>query len=253
MRALLVFITFLGLYACQSNKTNEESTQQDTTVIAAQDAADVAAQKYFVITSWTTTDRNKAITHIQNQQKQLMELWNKGIVENIYYDQKGKFADNEPLSVVAFFIKASTEDAAHLALDTTDLVKNNLADYSLRPVGQRVFDRSKKAMNLASKANRVYAVIWAFLVERDKLDTNVLREQAIRNEKLEQEGVLENGYIDLNSLSANSGGTQPGIYFINAKNEVDARKVLDTMPLVTSKQAAYGLRNVGQFLAGVKE
>ncbi len=252
MRALLVLISFFGLYACQSNKSKEESTQQDTTVVA-QDIAVVAAKKFFVITSWTTTDRDKAMAHIPNQQKQLMGLWNKGIVENIYYDQKGKFTNNQPLSLIAFFIKASTEDDAHLALDTTDLVKSNLAEYTLRPVGQNVFGRSDKAMKVASTTDHVYAVIWAFLVERSKLDPEILRKQAILNEKLQQEGLLENGYIDFRLSSENSEGTQPGIYFINAKSEAEARKVLDTMPLVTSKQATYGLRDVGQFLAGTKE
>ena len=254
MRAFLLLISLSGLYACQSNTNKADQTQQDTTSISKDTLATAAnAKTFFVITSWTTTDRNKAMAHIPTQQKQLMSLWNKGIVETIYYDQKGKFADNQPLSLIAFFIKSPTEDGAHLSLDTTDLVKNNLAEYTLRPVGQSVFGRSPQAMKVASTTNHVYAVIWAFLVEKDKLDTKILGEQARLNEKLQQEGLLENGYIDLSSLSADSGGTQPGIYFINAKSEDEARKVLDTMPLVTSKQATYGLRDVGQFFAGSKE
>ena len=254
MRTLLLLSSLLGIYACQSNNQKVESTPQDSVAVEQQVAVDTEATKtFFVLTSWATTDRNKAMAHIPNQQRQLMGLWNKRIVENIYYDQKGKFSNDQPLSLIAFFIKASTENNAHLALDTTDIVKNNLANYTLRPVGQLAFGRSENATKVGSEAGHVYAVIWAFLEKGNKIDTTVLKQQIKVDTKLQQDGIVENGYIDQNSLSAQSNGTQPGLYFINTKSEADARKVLDAMPLVKSKMATYGLRDVGQFFTGVKE
>lgn len=253
MKVLLLVVSLAGLYACQSNTYKDEQMQQAAADSTKDTTATPETKKFFVLTSWSTTDRNKALAHIPNQQKQLMGLWQKGVVENVYYNQKGKFNDDQPLSLIAFFINASSEDQARMALDTTDIVKSNLANYTLRPVGEQVFGRNDKAMKLASTTDHVYAVIWAFLVDRTKLDTKILDEQKAFGKKLEQEGIIENGYIDLSSLSSQTNDTQPGIYFINAKSEADAKKIIDDMPMIQAKQATYGLRDIGQFFIGKKE
>ncbi|GAB4041561.1 hypothetical protein [Spirosoma jeollabukense] len=190
MRTLFILASFFGLGACQSTTQKSDQAQTDTTAVIPDTVAQTEKpSNFFVLTSWATTDRNKAMAYVPNQQKQLMGLWRKGIVENIYYNQKGKFADGQPLVLIGFFLKGLTEAQAHQALDTTDVVKTNLANYSLQLVGQPVFGRSDKALTISAAGTETYAVIWAFLVNRDSLDRAVLGEQMNLNIRLQREGI----------------------------------------------------------------
>lgn len=182
-----------------------------------------------------------------------MRLWEKGIVENVYDNQKGKFSGNEPRSLSAFSIKAPGEAAAHQALDTTDIVKSNLATYSLRPIGETAFGRNDKATKMAATDGYAFAVLWALQTERTKNRHYSFERTGQCGVKLMQEGVIENGYIDPTLTSMNIEGKQPAIFFINAPSEKAARKILDKMSLVKEKQATYGLHDVGQFFLGRKK
>jgi len=249
MKPLLMPIMVCLFLSCQTTESKHETKKPDSLSVFKDSVEKKEIKKFFVLTKWSTTDREKALSHIPKQQKQLMSLWNKGIVENIYYPPKGKIEADKPLALIAFIINGTSEKEVRTTLDTTDIVKSNLASYTLIPVGYNVFNRNEEALKLVS-IEKTYAVLLAFLVEKDKLNSKIIGEQALLNSKLHEQGILENAYINLNFLAADSTGTQPAIFFINAKNEKDAKILLDKMPLVTSKQATYALHNVGRFLVG---
>jgi len=255
MKSLFLSISLGSLFfACEGKK---QTTNTATTAPAAAQATTAAIQDsktYFVLTSWTTSDRAKAMEHVPNQQKQLMSLWNKGLVENIYYNQNAKFKDGEPLPLIAFFANGANEFDVRTMLDSTDIVIHNLATYTLREVGRKIFLRSRNAANLtAGTAIESYAVVWTLTGDRSKMDTTSFTAQAIMTARLQDVGILENIYVDLSPLGTKASAINPAVFIINSKDKAGAKKVLDEMPIVKSKKATYGLYDVGQYFMGTKD
>jgi hypothetical protein len=209
-------------------------------------------KKFFVLKKWSTSNRDKALSHMAKEHKQLMTPWKQGAVENVYCQPDGKFEFGKPASLVAFVINGLSENDVRRALVTTELIKNNLATYIIIPVGERLFGRDDNPLKRASVENS-YAVIWAFLVEKNKLNSASLEAQSLINKQLNEQGVLENAYINLKLYSGDSSRIQPAFFFINAKSEQDAKAFLDKMPLVISKQATYSLHSVGSLLFGAQD
>jgi len=256
MKYVLLTLTAgsIMLAACQ-NTTKESTDHTGSTPAVAETraAAPVETKTYFVVTSWLTKNRELAMEHTPNQQKQLIQLWNKGIVENIYYNQRGKFSDGGPLPLIAFFINAADEITARATLDTTDIVLHNLASYTLRQVGRNIFRRNENAVKLsAGTAIESYAVTWTLAGDRATMDTTSFNAQAMLTAQLQEVGILENIYVDLSPLKAKTSGAEPAVFILNTKTEKDARRLLDEMPIVKAKKATYGLHHIGQFLMGVK-
>lgn len=249
----LLFISLACLVlACDSNNQTEKSQQTSASLSAQTKLPE--DKTYMVITSWTTKDRAKAMEHVPIQQKQLMSLWNKGLVENIYYNQKAKFNDGQPLPLIAFFSNGQNEFDVRAMLDSTDIVANGLASYTLREVGRNIFPRSENAAKLSAGTQiESYAVVWTLAAGKAKTDTASYKDQAMMTAKLQDVGILENIYVDLNPIDTKPSAINPAVFIINAKNEVGARRVLDQMPIVKSGKATYGLHDVGQFFLGIKD
>ncbi len=252
-KRLAIAFAALNLIACDQTKSTSQT--QNGSAVSEESPGQKSREQntYFVISSWITKDRQEALNHIPNQQKQLMSLWNRGLVENIYYNQKGKFSDGQPLSLIACFVKAENEDAARAMLDTTDIVKNKLANYTIRQVGNVISSRSENAVKLsAGTAIESYAVVWELKNQDAKKDSTIFISQSKTTAQLQNVGIIENIYVNTESIGKKNSDIKPAVFIINAKNEAGARQVLNEMPIVKSGIASYGLHHVGQFMSGVK-
>ena len=98
--------------------------------------ADEKVETFAVVWDWTTADREQINNKLGAQTNQLLELWKKGIVENVYLNTESEFADGETLPNVVFFINAENEKEAKNNLDGVIFVKNGIAKYNLYPVGK---------------------------------------------------------------------------------------------------------------------
>jgi hypothetical protein len=74
---------------------------------------------------------------INAQGEKLLNLWTKGIVENVYLDTKKSHQNvhKGDIARVMFFLKAKTDEEAIKILNDMPLVKNKVAKYTLNSVG----------------------------------------------------------------------------------------------------------------------
>lgn len=80
------------------------------------------------------TDYKPERTMVIGQNEKLMELWNLGKIENVYFDIEGTQKENKKTDFV-FFVNANTEKEAKAILDPLPFVRNAVASYELYPVG----------------------------------------------------------------------------------------------------------------------
>lgn len=92
---------------------------------------------YLVIWTPTTTDNELLKETKAEQSTSLLELWQAGIIENVYFNNKKENKEREfgDKGKVVFFIKADTEDDAKKILETMPFVEKKIATYTLSPVG----------------------------------------------------------------------------------------------------------------------
>lgn len=92
---------------------------------------------YAVIWTIDTDDVELYNNTVVTQAQETLELWKKGVIENVYLDNKSPFGDEHKGDAgrVVFFIKAETVDEAKIVLDQMPLVENSVAKYTLYPVG----------------------------------------------------------------------------------------------------------------------
>lgn len=92
---------------------------------------------YAVVWTVDTADDTLFKNTIAAQAAKIVELWQTGILENVYFNYKD--ADKEIVlgdtSKVIFFIKAETESTAMKILDEMPFIKKKVAKYVLHPVG----------------------------------------------------------------------------------------------------------------------
>ena len=106
--------------------------------ISSVHAADVDMRNTYAVT-WTieTNDTVLFKETLVDQQLKMLTLWQKGILENVYIDNKKSedTVQKGDVGKVMFFIKAKTEEEAKSVLNDMPLVKKKVAEYQLLPVG----------------------------------------------------------------------------------------------------------------------
>ncbi len=80
------------------------------------------------------TDYKPERTMVIGQNEKVMDLWNEGKIENIYFDIEGTQKENDKTDFV-FFVNANTEKEAKAIIDPLPFVRNTVASYKLYPVG----------------------------------------------------------------------------------------------------------------------
>jgi len=93
--------------------------------------------RHTYITVWTvdTDDKGLFDLHIADHASEVLKLWQKGLVENIYIDREA--AENQEFNKTktVFFIKAENENEAKKYLDVLPFITKKVASYELYPVG----------------------------------------------------------------------------------------------------------------------
>lgn len=83
-------------------------------------------------TVWTIKFDKKFEQFLEQQNQKILELWNKGVIENAYLDVGNRDQKKPPL---VFFTNAQNAEEADKFLKELPFVKENVATYTLYPVG----------------------------------------------------------------------------------------------------------------------
>ena len=88
--------------------------------------------------TWDTksiTNRKKFDKLLSDQAGSLLKLWKAGKIENVYIDPKPTDQEGQRVGTVAFFVRATSPEAAKAILADMPFVKNKVASYQLKEVG----------------------------------------------------------------------------------------------------------------------
>jgi len=96
-------------------------------------------------------------------------------------------------------------------------------------------------------ARTTYAVVWSIDTDDAELFNNAIFAHSKEVLELWKNGTIENVYIDSKKTHeiVKKGDTARVMFFIKAKTDGEAKKILDEMPLVKKKVAIYTLYPVG--------
>ena len=94
-----------------------------------------ALNKYAVISGSISQDNPLFKQHIQEQAAALVNLWHKGVVENIYLNREVNKPENKRNANIVFFIKAKNKDEANEVIKQLPFVQHDVLDFTLYPVG----------------------------------------------------------------------------------------------------------------------
>ena len=91
--------------------------------------------KYAVVWGSISQESPMFKKHIQEQAAVLMNLWQKGVVENIYLNREVNKPENKRNASIVFFIKAKNKDEANEVLKQLPFRQHDVLNYTLYPVG----------------------------------------------------------------------------------------------------------------------
>ena len=98
-------------------------------------ADDKVTNKYAVVSDSISQESPLFKQHIQEQAAALVNLWQKGVVENIYLNRETDKPENNRNANIVFFIKAKNKDEANEILKQLPFVQHDVINYELYPVG----------------------------------------------------------------------------------------------------------------------
>ena len=98
-------------------------------------ADEQVVNKYAVVSDSISQESPMFKKHIQEQAAGLINLWQKGVVENIYLNREVNKPENNRNANIVFFIKAKNKDEANEILKQLPFVQHDVINYELYPVG----------------------------------------------------------------------------------------------------------------------
>ena len=96
---------------------------------------DRVAHRYAVVWDATGTAHEGFATHIAEQSAVLLDMWKKGLVENVYLNAGTQSSRIGSDANIVFFVQASTETEAHAIMSGMPFVRHQISTYQLFSVG----------------------------------------------------------------------------------------------------------------------
>ncbi len=243
-KVIILFAIFL-LFSC--TEQDKKDFQSDKKIVAKYNI-----ETFAVVWKTITLQKDKMVKHLPSQTKQLKDLWDAGVVENIYFKTDEKFHAGETWPNIMFFIKAKNKEAATEILNEMDFVKYKLANFELHPVGVLWLKRSELALAKVQKSKKTYGVVWGRESDKKITDEDIKIQSGDLN-KLWKEGHIENIYFDAAGASSGVKDRPTIVNFVNAANEDEAHKILSQLHVVKKGFSNYMLFDVGVLWLGKNE
>lgn len=249
MKKLLVLL-FVGLlFSCNQSAEKKANTAegQDATEI---DDSKFGRKNFAVIWTWTTKHTPLLSDNIEVISAELMELWQKDIIENAYFNTDPGSEKLGDFPNISFFIKAKTTDDAEKELNNLTIVKKGIADYTLVPVGTLWLARKTEELKKKGIQNS-YVAVWSTNNEGEP-GAEDIKAQSDATMELWNEGTIENVYFDIEGTQENND-ISDFVFFVHAESEDEAANICDNLPFAKNDLADYKLYPVGVFWLGKSE
>lgn len=245
MKKLIVLLAVFFMLGCIQEQ-DKRDFQVDKNVTAKYNI-----ETFAVVWTTITLQKDKMVKHLPAQTKQLKDLWDKGVVENVYFNTDEKFHDGETWPNIMFFVKAKDKEAATEILNEMDFVKYKLANYKLHPVGVLWLKRSKLALDKVQKSKKTYGLVWATNPNSVYTEDDI-KIQSSDLTNLWKEGFIENAYFDIVGAGTGNRDRPTMVNFVNAENEEEVHKILSDLHFIKKGISNYMLFDVGVLWLGVK-
>ena len=98
-------------------------------------AADVDKKFSFATVWFLTADEASVKKFTEEQSDMVLDLWNKGVIENAYFAAENAFENKTLTPGMVFFVNADNEEEAREICDGLVFTKEGIASYKLFPVG----------------------------------------------------------------------------------------------------------------------
>ncbi len=250
----LIFLALVAmLFTCnnqsnEKNTSNDEENQQTTNEV---DESKIGRKNFAIVWKWKTKDLQLMDENLGAVGMEMNKLWEDDIIENLYFNKEtGK--ENEYFPNISSFLKANTLKDAQNILKNLILVKKEMADYSIYPVGAKWLGRKPEAVKERG-ATKSYVAVWSNEKELNQTeDAKIIDTQSAAIMELWNKGAVENVYFDVaGTLEAND--VTDFVFFVNANSENEAREICDNLPFAKENIASYKLALVGVFWLGQHE
>lgn len=250
MRNLTLLFAFILFFpACKEEKKEQNSDGEvETVTIDTAKKEFKRTQNYVVVFNWATEDEKLVMENSMPQADQLRELWNNGLVENIYYDAKAEYDKLSYFPNITFTLKAENLKVANSILDDLIVVQKGIATYKLFSIGTLYLKRNSSAIEKRGKT-RSYVAVWTTDYKPER--TMVIGQNEVLL-GLWNEGKIENVYFDIEGTQKENDKTD-FVFYVNANSEVEAKAIIDPLPFVRNAVASYKLYPVGIFWMGLSE
>lgn len=242
MKHLLLVVSIAFMFSCADQKKDKKETVETKTETVEKS---YGIQNYAVVWYWKTEDKKLVEDNALAVTNELQDLFNKGIVENIYFDAKPKINKLEYFPNITFFLKANNLDEAKKTLDAFVVVKKNIATYAIHPVGLKWLGRNDKAQKLGLKS---FVTVWKTKSDKDLIEKTA-QEQTDAMVALWDKGSVENIYADFGEGN-NQNEKRDFVIFVNAENEEEAKAICDGLPFSKNGLSSYIIQSVGHFWMG---
>lgn len=104
----VVALVALSLFSCSESKPNKEETDKKKEVgkEVSGDEINHGTKNFAVVWIWRTEKQFLIDSTKREQTTQLLDLWKKGVVQDVYFDEKGQFDKLNNNPNVSFFYKS---------------------------------------------------------------------------------------------------------------------------------------------------
>lgn len=246
MKTNILLLSLLTLLFACTNRSTDSKTEQ---AAKQNETSEITATKNFaVVWDWATEGHAFIMENLKEQSEDFQKLFDQGIIENVYLNNYEIAQVNEKakMATIMFFIKAKNEKEARVMLDEMKFIKTHVAKYRLYPVGDKWLGRQESADENKTFS---FASVWSHSGDKELIEKYV-KTQFEQTLGLWNEGVIENAYFATENAYEKMN-TIPGmVYFVNADNEEEARKILEDMIFAKERIATYQLFPVGTFWLG---
>ena len=244
-RFLGLLVICLLLFSC-NNSVEQNSEKKD---IVNENISSIGRNNYAVVWHWTTTDKELVVDNALTFTKELLSLWEKKDIENVYFDLEAEVKNDMQFPSISFFVKAHGIKSARKILDELTIVKKEIASYKLFPVGMLWLGKNQDSI-LSTTNYKSFVTVWETNEEKPVDNTTKAQNDAVL--ELWNSGIIENVYFDIEGVS-NSNEKTDFVFYVNADNIDKARTICETLPFSKENIASYKIFQAGVFWLGKHE
>lgn len=257
----LLIIAFASIFFVSCSNVNNENAIEEQEIIKTlnpeNNTENIVSEKlenFAVVWKWLPKEKELVIDKVADIAVEMNQLWEKGVINNTYFDTDISADKYEFYPNLSCFLKAKSKDEAHNILNNLSFVQNGIAGYTLHPVGTLWLGRNTETIEKIG-VKKSFVTVWtANETFNPNTNNELIAEQTKAISSLWAEGLIENAYWDMDDTykgeNEKINNIRDFVFFVNANTENEARIICDNLPFVKNNIASYKMVSVGIFWLG---